>query len=89
MILGSDMMRALLVGVTTKNDRYDIDYSLNELKNLAETLNIEVVESFYQKLDSPNSKTYIGSGKLSEIVIAINAFDIDLVVFNSCKLLIQ
>lgn len=76
------MMRALLVGVTTKNDRYDIDYSLNELKNLAETLNIEVVESFYQKLDSPNSKTYIGSGKLSEIVIAINAFDIDLVVFN-------
>lgn len=76
------MMRALLVGVTTKNDRYDIDYSLNELKNLAETLNIEVVESFYQKLDSPNSKTYIGSGKLSEIVIAINAFDIDLVIFN-------
>ena len=75
-------MRAILVGISTKYDRYDIDYSLNELKALAETLDIEVIDSFYQKLDKPNSKTYIGSGKLSEIVIAINAYDIDLVIFN-------
>ncbi|MBQ3252918.1 MAG: GTPase HflX [Acholeplasmatales bacterium] len=75
-------MRALLVGVTTKNDRYDIEYSLDELKNLAETLDIEVIDRIYQKLDAPNSKTYIGSGKLSEIVIAVNAYDIDLIIFN-------
>ena len=35
-----------------------------------------------QKLDKPNSKTYIGSGKLDEIVIAIHAYDADLVIFN-------
>ena len=75
-------MRALLVGVSTKQDRYDIDYSLDELQNLAESLDIEVVDKFYQKLDYPNSKTYLGSGKLQEIIIAINAYDIDLVIFN-------
>ena len=70
-------MKALLVGVTTKNDRYNIDYSLDELKNLAETLDICVIEKISQSLDSPNPKTYVGSGKLSEIAIAIAAYDID------------
>ena len=75
-------MRAILVGVTTKFDRYDIEYSLNELQSLAETLNIEVVFKMHQSLDAPNSKTYVGSGKLNEIVIAINAYDADMVIFN-------
>lgn len=75
-------MRAILVGVTTKLDRYDIKYSLNELQSLAETLNIEVVFKMHQALDAPNSKTYVGSGKLNEIVIAINAYDADMVIFN-------
>ncbi len=75
-------MRAILVGVTTKLDRYDIEYSLNELQSLAETLNIEVVFKMHQALDAPNSKTYVGSGKLNEIVIAINAYDADMVIFN-------
>ncbi|MBO5711290.1 MAG: GTPase HflX [Acholeplasmatales bacterium] len=35
-----------------------------------------------QKLDKPNSRTYIGSGKLSEIVIAIHAYEPDMVIFN-------
>ena len=39
-----DILKALLVGITTKYDRYDIDYSLNELKNLAETLDYEVID---------------------------------------------
>lgn len=75
-------MKAILIGVTTINDRYDIEYSLNELKSLAETLDIEVVYTMSQKLSSPNPKTYIGSGKLSEAVIAINAYEADLVIFN-------
>lgn len=75
-------MKAILIGVTTINDRYDIDYSLNELKSLAETLNIEVVHMMSQKLNSPNPKTYVGSGKLNEAIIAINAYEADLVIFN-------
>lgn len=75
-------MRAILVGVTTKFDRYDIEYSLNELQSLAETLGIEVVFKMHQSLDAPNSKTYVGSGKLNEIIIAINAYDANMVIFN-------
>ena len=75
-------MKAVLVGVSTKDDLYDIEYSLKELENLAEALGIECVYKISQKLDKPNSKTYIGSGKLNEIVIAIHAYDADLVIFN-------
>ncbi|MCR5647599.1 MAG: GTPase HflX [Acholeplasmatales bacterium] len=75
-------MRALLVGITTKYDRYDIDYSLNELKNLAETLDYEIIDYVTQSLDRPNATSYIGKGKLSEIAIMIHALDIESVIFN-------
>lgn len=75
-------MKAILVGITTKDDYYDIDYSLDELENLANTLDIDCVEKISQKLDKPNTKTYIGSGKLSEIRFNIIANDIDMVIFN-------
>jgi GTP-binding protein HflX len=75
-------MRALLVGISLESDPYDIDYSLAELKSLAEALDIEVVEKMYQKLERPNAKTYVGSGKLNEIIIAIHAYDIDVLIFN-------
>lgn len=75
-------MKAILVGVITKEDQYDIDYSLDELESLADARGFETVFKVSQKLDSPNPKTYIGKGKLSEIVIAIRAFDADIVIFN-------
>lgn len=75
-------MKAILVAVTTSYDSYDIDYSLNELSKLAEAIEIETVFKITQKLERPNTKTYIGKGKLNEIVIAIHAYDADLVLFN-------
>ena len=75
-------MKVLLVGIQTKYDRYDIDYSLNELKNLAEVLDYEVVDKFTQTLEKTNAKTYIGSGKLAEVKISVYANDIDIVIFN-------
>ena len=75
-------MRALLIGVSIDTEAYDIEYSLNELKALAEALDIEVIDKMSQKLERINSKTYVGSGKLNEIIIAIHAYDIDLLIFN-------
>ncbi len=75
-------MKAILVGVTTKYDKYDIEYSLAELEALAKVLDIETVFKITQNMDSPNTKTYIGSGKVNEVIIAINATDADLVIFN-------
>ena len=75
-------MDAVIVGVSTKNDRYDIDYSLDELENLAESLGIEVIDRISQNLDSPNAKTYVGKGKIQEIILNITGNSIDIVIFN-------
>lgn len=75
-------MKAILVAVTTVYDKYDLNYSLNELKALAEAIDIETVFTVSQKLERPNTKTYIGKGKLNEIIIAIHAYDSDLIIFN-------
>lgn len=75
-------MKAILVGVTTKYDKYDIEYSLNELEALAKVLDIDTVFKITQNLDSPNTKTYIGTGKVNEVIIAINAYEADIVIFN-------
>lgn len=75
-------MKAILVAVTTMNDQYDLNYSLDELDNLASAADIESVFRISQKLDKPNPKTYVGKGKLDEIKIAIQAFDASIVIFN-------
>lgn len=75
-------MKAILVAVTTINDQYDINYSLDELANLAKAIDINPLFKIYQKLDKPNPKTYVGKGKLDEIKIAICAYDADIVIFN-------
>ena len=75
-------MKAILVGVSTSYDIYDINYSLDELKRLAKTLDIECLFSFYQKREKPDSKTYIGKGKLEEIKFYILTNEVDMVIFN-------
>ena len=75
-------MKAILVGISTNYDRYDLDYSLDELKNLAEALDIEVCDKVTQKLEKPNTKTYVGKGKLTEINFAVLAHDADIVIFD-------
>ena len=60
--------RAVLVGLITQtqNEQKTMEY-LDELAFLAETAGAEVVKTFTQKLDCPNSVTYVGKGKLQEI----------------------
>ena len=60
--------RAILVGLITQtqNEQKTQEY-LDELAFLAETAGAEVVKTFTQKLDTPNSVTYVGKGKLQEI----------------------
>lgn len=55
---------------------------LDELDFLTRTAGAEAVKRFVQKLDIPDSRTYVGSGKLEEIVAYVNAHDIDLAVFD-------
>ncbi|XP_038897541.1 GTPase HflX [Benincasa hispida] len=77
--------KAYLVGVERKGDvgqLFSIDESLKELAQLADTAGLKVVGSTYQKLASPNPRTYIGSGKVAEIKSAIHALGIETVIFD-------
>ena len=75
-------MKAILVGITTKYDIYDLNYSLAELENLANVAGYEVINKVTQSLDKPTAKTYIGSGKLDEIKMMVDFYQIDTVIFN-------
>ncbi|CAM8974770.1 unnamed protein product [Rhodiola kirilowii] len=77
--------KAYLVGVELKGDTsrlFDVEESLKELEQLADTAGLMVVGSSSQKLASPNPKTYIGSGKVAEIKTAIHALDVETLIFD-------
>lgn len=75
--------KVILVGLSSKRDGRDkVHEYLDELAFLVETAGGETVKRFTQSLDSPNPKTYVGSGKLEEISEYVKAAEIDLVVFD-------
>ena len=82
---GDDMeemiQRAILVGVDLSNDK-NFDYSVEELKNLAEACSVEVVGVLTQKLERVNPACYIGTGKVEEVALLVEQHDANLVIFN-------
>jgi GTP-binding protein HflX len=74
------MKKAIIVGVAKSED--EATNSLNELNNLLETIGIKEVYRIYQKADRFNNKTYVGQGKLEEILVYVKEFDVDYVVFD-------
>jgi len=75
--------KAIMVGVIDKrqDDRMVTEY-LEELAFLATTADLIPVKSFVQKLDHPDPKFYIGSGKAKEIKQYIEDQKIDVVLFD-------
>jgi GTPase len=75
--------KAVLIGVITENQTTaEVEDYLGELAFLAETAGAVPVKKFYQRLDSPNARTYIGSGKLEEVRQFSVEHEIDLVIFD-------
>jgi len=75
--------RVVLVGVITNIQNEDqVDDFLKELAFLTLTAGGETIKQFTQKLDQPNPKTYIGSGKLEEISCFVKDNDIETVIFD-------
>ena len=75
--------RAVLVGVVHKDqtEQQTQEY-LDELAFLAETAGAVAVKRFTQKLPHPDSRTFIGKGKLEEIRKYIEGRDIRVVIFD-------
>jgi len=74
---------AVLVGVITQDQTEDMakEY-LEELAFLAETAGAEQRAVFTQRLDVPNPKTFIGTGKLQDVREYVKSEEIDLVIFD-------
>ena len=79
---------AILVGLITlqQNEKKTNEY-LDELEFLTETAGAQPVKRFTQRLDMPNSVTYVGKGKLAEIKEYIeaeheNEREIGMVIFD-------
>ena len=75
--------KAVLVGLITgtQNEAKANEY-LDELAFLAETAGAEPVKNFLQRLEQPNSVTFVGAGKLEEIKQYIQENEIGMVIFD-------
>ncbi len=80
---GPHMERAVLIGVVQPphTEEKVVEY-LDELEFLAQTAGAESVKRFIQKMAKPDSKTFIGSGKVAEIGKYIEEHEIDLAIFD-------
>jgi len=78
-----DFEKAVLIGVITQgqNEEKSKEY-LDELEFLTYTAGGEVLKRFTQKIDTPNPKTFIGTGKIEEVREFIEANDIGSVIFD-------
>lgn len=74
-------LKAVLVGLNTGNES-EMEDSMEELKNLAEALNMKVVLTAIQTLDHPVASTYIGSGKAEEVSNACETLEADYCIFE-------
>ena len=71
---------AVLVAVDT--GEYDVEVSLNELEELADTAGAQVVGRIVQNLVKHNPATFVGSGKLEEIKEFCDANEVELLIFD-------
>ncbi len=75
--------KAVLVGLIHKNQSEpQVKEYLEELAFLAETAGARAVRRFAQKLTAPDSRTFVGKGKLEEIKNYIEGKDITLAIFD-------
>ncbi len=84
-MLASDLLpeKAVLVGViTARQDEEKVHDYLDELEFLLDTAGAIPDKRFVQKLSMPDSRTFVGSGKLAEIAEYVKAANIDIVVFD-------
>ena len=75
--------RTILVGIINSNQSEDkLNEYLAELNFLTYTAGGKVIKQFKQKIDVPNTKTFIGSGKLIEIKKYTLGNEISCVIFD-------
>jgi len=75
--------KAVLVGLVQKDQTPEqVEEYLDELAFLAETAGATTIKRFTQKMLRPDSKTFVGKGKLEEIKNYIQGKNVGLVIFD-------
>jgi len=75
--------KAVLVGLIQKDQTEEqVNEYLAELAFLAETAGAMTIKLFKQRLQHPDSRTFVGKGKLDEIKQYVAAKDVDMVIFD-------
>jgi GTP-binding protein HflX len=75
--------RTVIVGIVTQNQNEEkLTEYLDELEFLTYTAGGEVIKRFSQKLEKPNPKTFLGTGKMDEISFYIKEKNISTVIFD-------
>lgn len=75
--------KAILVGVIQKNQtEQEVLENLDELAFLAETAGATTIKTFLQKIPQPDSKTFIGKGKLEEIAVYLKLHPAHIMIFD-------
>ena len=81
--IAGNQEKAILVGLVHKNQsEVQVLEYLDELAFLAETAGADTIKRFTQKLPHPDSKTYVGKGKLEEIKNYISSNNVELAIFD-------
>jgi GTP-binding protein HflX len=75
--------RAILIGIIYHGqDERETEEFLDELSFLTETAGAVPVKRFIQKLDVPNPRTFVGSGKIKELSLFVTENKIDIAIFD-------
>lgn len=75
--------KAVLIGLITREETPEqVEDYLDELAFLAETAGIRTLKTFTQKVDKPDSRTFIGKGKAEEIREYVKENEIDVLIFD-------
>ena len=75
--------KSVLIGVlTSKISEEEVEEHLDELDFLTLTAGGKVVKRYTQRIQAPNPKTFIGSGKMAEIEAFVKENEIDSVIFD-------
>ena len=75
--------RTVIVGIITQNQNEEkLNEYLDELEFLTYTAGGQVIRRFSQKLERPNPKTFLGTGKMDEIGVYIKEKAISTVIFD-------
>ena len=75
--------KTAIVGIVTQNQSEEkLREYLDELEFLTFTAGGQVVKRFWQKMDKPNPKTFLGTGKIDEINLYVKENEISTVIFD-------